>query len=444
MDSTLSQNDGRDSRDRARELLYVTYSFPPRLAGGTVRSSQTTKYLQDCNWRPTILTVEARNAEALDGDFAERGIEVLRASNPVKEDMVRGRSLTAGKSAAAVWVTRALKGLARWLFVPDRCVFWARAAEKLAKRAAARHDWQVVYASLYPISGVWVGSRIARALGLPFVLEYRDILADDQAGPTFLHRRLARSIERGFVATADRIVVVSEMMKEWACRKYAVEPERVCVVTNGFCPEEREAFRSLAVEPKDRLTAIYAGTFQGGRSPDVLLSALRELLERRPEIRDKLEVKFFSNIGPSVPIRYGLEGVVSTSGLIPRRQLLAEYAAADVLLLICGKTAVQAASYPGKVFEYLMTGKSILALVDKGTGLARMLEQSGLARIVDAEDVGEIAEGIEDNYDQWASGRAEPEPNVEFIEQFNRLRLVEKLVRTFDEAISAHSRKHRG
>jgi glycosyltransferase involved in cell wall biosynthesis len=243
-----------------------------------------------------------------------------------------------------------------------------------------------------------------------------------------------RLLERRLVASAARIVVVSERMKQWAVGRYALADDRVAVIPNGFSPRDRDAFRAAPRGRNGRMTMLYAGTFQRERRPGPLLGAVRLLLDAGKISPDRLRVVLVSNAARSVAESLGLGDVVECLPMAPREEVLRRYAQSDVLLLICDKSPYQQASYPGKVFEYLMTERPILALVDKTSDLGAMLAQSRLAVLADPEHIGEIASAIEHLHGLWSSGRLEVRPNRRLIERFNRRRLVERLAGTLEEA----------
>ena len=60
---------------------------------------------------------------------------------------------------------------------------------------------------------------------------------------------------------------------------------------------------------------------------------------------------------------------------VPRDEAVITMRTSDALLLLQPQSALQV---PGKLFEYLMTGRPILALVPRGSPVEQILEKSGV------------------------------------------------------------------
>jgi len=415
-------------------FLYVCHNFPPLVGGGVARSVQNCKLLPEFNWRPTVLTVAADNSYDVDREYAEMGIEILRAGGIVKENRVRGLPGGIGKYRVPL-TTKLLRAMAIWLLVPDRQVLWKFSGQRLAVQAAKRHDWQCVFGTLPPVSTAWIAKCIAKRLQLPFVLEYRDMI-NDKCGvevPTALHQAALRSIERGLVRAAARVIVVSPAMKDWFVRRHNIDPKKVEVIATGFLPEDKEFFHGLPNPENERFTMIYAGLFYRERKPDTALGAIRTLIDRKVIPADKLRAIFIGNLAPRSITELELEDVVEIIPQTPRDEVFKWYACSDLLLLICAKDDYQNVTYPGKLFEYLMTEKPILGLMDKNSDTARILEQSGIGLVADSEDVEETAAKIEHVYKLWVSKMLTMKPNHKVIEQFNYCGIVNRLVSIFEQ-----------
>lgn len=421
-------------RDQCGRFLYVSYEAPPFLGGGAPRTDNNCRLLPEFGWIPTLLTIAADNSDDVDRRYGEMGVEVLRASAVIKEERVRALPRGAGKSEASFLIQIA-RFLARWLLIPDRRVLWKFPAQRLAVQAAKRNNWKCVFSTMLPISTGWIGKCIAQRLRLPFVLEYKDIIDENFKGeaPSALHRAAIRSIERSLVRSAAKIVVVSPAMKDWLVKRHNLNPQDVELIPIGFLPEHRDFVHSLPQPPNQRFTMIYTGLFHGRRRPDVVLKAIRRLIDEKTIPENKIRAVFIGNMSPAAVSEFGLEGVVETIGMMPREEVLKWYARTDLLLLICAKEKYQNLTYPGKLFEYLMTEKPILGLVQKDSDIAKVLQQSGIGLVVDADDVQETAAQIEHLYKLWAGKQLKMKPNSEFIEQFNARKLTEKLASIFDE-----------
>jgi glycosyltransferase involved in cell wall biosynthesis len=203
------------------------------------------------------------------------------------------------------------------------------------------------------------GGIVARTLDLDHVLEVNAPLAREgaryrrQALPT-----VARALEDHALATARRIVAVSEPLRDELIESGA-DPQRIEVVPNGVDPA---LFRPhgvrIRVAPRDRFVVGFVGGLRPWHGVDLLAEAFRALAA---DPRFHLLVV---GDGPRAPLLRALArdlpGRVTLVGGTPHRRVPAYLRAMDVA----------AAPYPAlerfyfsplKVLEYMGTGRAIVA-----------------------------------------------------------------------------------
>lgn len=308
------------------------------------------------------------------------------------------------------------RALAYWLFNPDPTVVWARAAARNRVVLENAKGAAFVLSSNPPESahvGAWM---LARKVGIPHVVDMRDGWLDEPLKPilrkSWLRRWREGQLERAVLRDADKVLVTSTVWKELlVSRLDGLEP-RTVVVTNGY-PENHRIMRDgsntddtaytgrHAAAPQDDLVLVHAGRFTGSdprRSPRFLLKPLlagisqagvkgRVLLLGTMSDEDRSEVETF------LP-DYRLHGwEIEARGNVAREDALRLMREADGLLLL----SVTYAQLPGKLFEYIPTGKPIMAATEEGSATwraCRALPQAFLADYRVSEG-GEVAGFIE-------------------------------------------------
>src|SRR5262249_51938928 len=131
-----------------------------------------------------------------------------------------------------------------------------------------------------------VGSRVARRLGLPLVLEVNGPLVDERiAWGGLLLPGCARRIEQAKYAAADRVVTVSTALAGYLAAQ-GVEPQKIEVIPNGvdttlFHPQQAH---SGAIRQKfglgRRLVIGYVGAFADWHGLSALVAALAEVVHQ--------------------------------------------------------------------------------------------------------------------------------------------------------------------
>lgn len=101
----------------------------------------------------------------------------------------------------------------------------------------------------------------------------------------------------------------------------------------------------------------------------------------------------FKGIPVSGLIRHlGLNGFVRLEGLRPHEQVRSLLREADVLLLFAQHQPFQV---PNKLYEYLATGTSIMAFVDREGESARLLREVGGAELLFEPEVDDVSAALE-------------------------------------------------
>ncbi|WP_404819406.1 D-inositol-3-phosphate glycosyltransferase [Streptomyces marincola] len=155
--------------------------------------------------------------------------------------------------------------------------------------------------------------------------------------------------ETQIVQSADRLIANTAQEAAQLVDHYDADPLRTAVVHPGvnlgtFCPADgRAAARARLGLPQDALIPLFAGRIQPLKGPDILLHAVRELLDGDPSLRSRLWVPVVG--GPSgsglarpermqkLAARLGLADLVHFFPPVGQERLADWYRAANVLMM---------------------------------------------------------------------------------------------------------------
>jgi len=139
--------------------------------------------------------------------------------------------------------------------------------------------------------------------------------------------------------------------------------------------------------------------------------------------------------------RFSLLDLLENHGFVSRDEALNLQNKADLLLLIAytGDDPEEGSSIrTGKVYEYLATGKPILAIAPKNWEMREELESDGISRVFEKSESEEMA-----NYITWFF-RERKQIDLKKREEVIRPYLYENLSKRLEEIIETVSRKVRG
>ena len=435
-----------------RDVLFIAYYFPPAGGSGVQRSSKFVRYLPEHGFRPVVVTGPGSDNgrwtppdPSLEDDVAE-DVPVLRLPGPVP-----------GDGAGLAW--RARRFL-RFATPFDR--WWSDGATRLGRQ---QPDVSLVYASMSPFSTAPAASRLARELGVPWVADLRDPWALDEhfVYPSAIHWQLERRRMGTLLDTAAAIVLPTPGTHERVDRFFPELAGRTVEIWNGFDPAD---FAGPQPERRDDVFhLVHAGYFYGdvGRrrlrrllggsdldidlrphSPDFLLAALERLVERHPELRDRIRVHL---AGPlTVREEEALErsrcrDLVEAHGYLPHEESLGLVRSADALFLPLhrlprgGRSTIM----PAKLYEYLASGRPILAAVPEGDA-RDMLEGADWTVICAPDDVEGMCQGLLSLLDRMAARRGKQADRRELLPLLERPHLAAELAKTFDGVLAEDRR----
>lgn len=399
-----------------KRLLFVTYYFPPSGGSGVQRSLKFVKYLPEFGWRPTVLTVRPESASWPDpdpdsvADIPEGTlVERTGAWDPYawyarllgrKKQEVISVGFTGDDGA----VPR--RRLARWiranLFLPDARVGWVPFATARA-RALMRQKYDAVLTTGPPHSTHFAGLALRRTHGTPWLADFRDpwteiyYYADlPMAGPA---RALDALLERRVLRNADGCTVVSaSMQRRFAQRGYASE-----VIENGFDPADFE--ESASSVSGDAFVVAHVGNMSRTQNPEGLWKALSD--PETPSDWPDLQFRFTGHVDSTVlaSVSASCPGVrLDTLPYVPHRTAIDRMREAALLLLPINRVQGAEAITTGKLYEYLASGRPVLALGPVHGDAARILQETGAGRMFDFDDVDGVRAFLHSHYEAWRAG----------------------------------------
>lgn len=262
------------------------------------------------------------------------------------------------------------------------------------------------YDVLYERSGIlsYGGLIAARRLQIPLVLELNgDLIKEYQDLGTDLSAaqwQIIRSITRSMYRRADRLVAVSENLREALIRDWRLDRQKVLAVPNGanvemfMCPRDLDGVRArwgLNGGP----IVILVCSFEPWHGVDLLLEAFARLALKNSKI--SLVLAGDGRLRPvmertAADLR--LSRRVVFTGKIAQAEVASLLGVADVAVVSQHGSAAEAALSPLKLFEYMAAGKAIVAA--GSPGIERIITNGVNGLLVPAGNAQALARGIAD------------------------------------------------
>jgi glycosyltransferase involved in cell wall biosynthesis len=370
-----------------RRLLLISYHFPPEPGVAAVRLRNLVRHLPALGWQVRVLA----------GPLG-----------PVRDD-----TLAPGSEVEVVRIDP--RRHAPQLQRAD----WALAALAPARRAASDADVALVS------GGPFAPFVLAPLLRRPYVLDFRDPWSWE---PRFgrldrrLRRRVAVRLEQRLEAFAlARAAAVLTVAPQIAGRYGSLGPPAGAVETleHGWEPADFEGPPPATEERQ----LVYAGSFLAGeRTPDLLLATARRVRERGVPLRVRVLGRIAGELRATAAAA-AAEGWLVLDGPVPHAEAIAAMRSAAALWLQPGTLPFLVT---GKVYEYLATGRPIVAVAPADGAVAALLERTGGALVVEEADAAEAVVAALDG--------AVPARNEAVVRDLAAPRLAERLSRILERA----------
>lgn len=398
-----------------RSVLVVAYDFPPHAAIGTMRTLRLVRHLDRVGWNVRVLTGDPStylSSTPVDDALLARvpvSVEVIRAgalrrSRPASAGYPSGTG-AATRSAAAPrkrrrWpqsIVRAKAYLDAASAIPDREAAWWLPAVLAGLRAHRQGPPDLIFSSAPPWTGQLVAGALAARLKCPWVADFRDPWArlPWRENRPWITRRAAQLFEGITVRRAAAVVFTTRaILDSVAAHHDRALATKYHVVPNGC---EVDEFRQLGRSaPDGRFVLLHAGSLYGGRDPRPLMRAIATVVRTGVIDPNHFRLRLIGTLAldgmdlEKTREELGLREVVEIVSRMPRRDSLSEMMAASALLLVQPGHPM---SIPAKAYEYLATGRPILAIADEGE-TATLIRKSGAGLVVPGGDEDQMVRAL--------------------------------------------------
>ncbi len=369
-----------------KSILFITYFWPPSGKATLHWPLHIIKYLPDSGWQPEVLTVENES-------FTQKDESLLAEIDPALK-VYKSRALEpfniyrrfTGKEKdenliASETISKENKSLSHrlsiWIrmniFVPDARIGWYLSGVKKGSHILESNNFDAIITIGPPHSTHLIGMRLSKRYQVKHIPVLIDPWVDiiyyknfKRSKPTL---KLDNYLERSVLQNASSVVFVTRSTLEDYEKKYTFIKDKSHVLYWGY---NEANFRNVtaAGKEKDYKLLIHAGNIFDYQNPSELWPRIKEMSDR-----EKVRIKFIGTVSPAIKNeieKNNLSENTEFAGFLPYTGMLHELFNADYLL-VC---ATEKRHVPGKLFEYLRTGKPILAFGDDNEEVREILKKT--------------------------------------------------------------------
>lgn len=424
-----------------KKILIITYYWPPAGGPGVQRWLKFAKYLPEFGWKPVIYTPENPSYPLLDetlmNDVPE-DIEIVRTKiwepYQLAEKLNKSnKKFKAGqfdvgknqswKSKLSIWVRGNF-------FIPDARVFWVKPSIQFLEKYIHENNINTIVTSGPPHSLHLIGLGLKDKFpNLKWIADFRDPWTEISY---YKHLKLTKSsdkkhrqLESAVFKNADITLATSYTDAE-NFRKAGANS--VCI-TNGFDESDSDKPKIQTENIlKDKFTLSYIGVLEQLRNPENLWKVLDELVKENIDFAKYFSLKFVGRIDDKI-LNFiessSLKNHILNLGYLAHGKAVEEMQTSEILLITNFPNESSKGIIPGKIFEYLASGKQILSFGPDQADVSKILNETQAGKHFNYSDSETVKKFILEKFDLWKNGQLSE--NTQHIEQFSRKNLTKQL-----------------
>ncbi len=391
-----------------KNLVIFTIYFPPIISIASYRLEAFAKYFDKEKFNITVICRET------DSDDKFQGIEsvnVVRLSHQPHFLKIKFNK----KDTFLVHKIKALYNHIFNLFIHDEYKSWKNNAINAFKKINAVHNTDYVISTFPTVAPHLVALKLKKeGFDFKWIADMRDEMSLNPFNNYFTKRYL-RKVEQKLFSTASCLTTTTP---SFVNNFNKLAGAKICTaeIRNGFDFEITDDYNYNEV-----FTISHTGTFYSDIKPYTFLQAVSDLKSENklPEMNI-----VFIGAGQTIVIPNDLKEIVSTTPKIPHDLAVQKIKESDANLLVVPKSMSKAIQ--GKLYEYIASQKPVIALADKDSEAAGLINRCNAGFIAEMNNINEIKLIILKAYDLWKNHQR-LKIDIEYFKQFDRQEQVKKL-----------------
>jgi glycosyltransferase involved in cell wall biosynthesis len=204
----------------------------------------------------------------------------------------------------------------------------------------------------------------------------------------------------------------------------------VVTITNGFDGE----IVNTNVDLDTKFTITHIGLMNSDRNSTILWEVLAQICAENCDFKNDFRLKLIGKLAVNVIAeieKFGLSNNVEIIDYVSHNEVIKYQQKSQILLLLVNNVPSAKGIVTGKIFEYLMAKRPILAIAPTNGDLAAIIQETNAGAVVDFDDKALLKNTILDFYTTFKTSNLNV--NSKNIEQFHRIQLTKKVAEIINQ-----------
>lgn len=357
----------------SKKVLIICYYWIPAGGPGVQRWLKFVKYLPQFGYEPIVYIPENPSYPIIDETIENeipKEVTIIKhkivepyswASKLSKKDSKTISSGIIAPMKKQSLVQKILLWIRGNLFIPDARIFWVKPSAKFLEKYIIENEIDTVITTGPPHSLHLIGLRLQKKLNIKWIADFRDPWTT-----IGYHKELKLSkfatkkhlkLEQKVLQNANHILVTSPTTKK-EFEKITNQP--ITVITNGY-----DTVLMPKVTLDKKFTLAHIGSLLSGRNPINLWKVLNELYNEIDGFKIDFQLNLIGKVSESILetlILYNLIENTNVLGYVSHHEAIVYQKKSQILLLIEIDSKDTECIIPGKLFEYMVSNRPIIAI----------------------------------------------------------------------------------
>jgi len=419
-----------------KKVLIITYYWPPAGGPGVQRWLKFVKYLPEFNIEPVVYIPENPNYPLVDESLISEVSNTLTIiKHPIKEPY-KFAGLFSKKTSKIIskgiisehkkqgFIEKLLLYIRGNYFIPDARKSWVKPSVSYLSDYILKEHIEVVITTGPPHSLHLIGLQLKERLGVKWIADFRDpwttIGYHKQLKLTEASKAKHKALEKQVLTAADQLIVTSFTTKK-EFQQLTNQP--IEVITNGY---DKEAVVPFIMDSKFSMSHI--GSLLSKRNPEVLWHVLGDLVAENTSFAKDFQLHFIGFVSDDVLSfikKYNLTNNIDNVGYVSHNKAIMYQKKSQILLLIEIDSEETKCIIPGKLFEYMVSKRPIIAIGPKDADVEKIIKETNTGNYFMYDDYDALKTSILEHYLAFQHKTLEVYPIG--LQKYSRKSLTESL-----------------
>jgi len=419
-----------------KKVLIITYYWPPAGGPGVQRWLKFVKYLPGYDIEPIVYIPENPTYPLIDkGLLNDVSNDTTIIKHKIVEPYAWASAFSKGstkKISSGIIPAQKKQSLLQkamlWvrgnLFIPDARVLWVKPSVAYLSDYIRQNNIDIVITTGPPHSLHLIGLGLKKQPDVKWVADFRDpwttIGYHKQLKLSASAAKKHKDLESEVLNTADAILVTSPTTKK---EFETLTKKPIAVITNGYDVEK------VTKQPLDeKFSLAHIGSFLSERNPKILWQALAELIAENTDFKAAFELKLIGAVSREVLDAIndsGLMEFVNNLGYVSHDEAIAAQRKSQVLLLVEIDSEETKCIIPGKLFEYMVSERPVIAIGPQDADFAGIIQSTNTGIFVTYTEKDRLKQSILNYFNHYREGGLKSHPVG--LQQYSRKALTGQL-----------------